>query len=450
MSAINLKNEFAGDTGQETNKDMVSKSNGSIPATYYNSGFELSHDTYNGIYAASDGLIYYVLCSESIEEGGRMYAFDPATKEIKLCGDLTEVCGEKGLKTIPQGKSHVNFVESNGKLYFGTHIGYYSNVGGMEKMGIPPEGYQPYPGGHLLSFDLRTGKFEDYGVVPHKEGVLTMNMDTHRNIIYGITWPTGYFFRYDVGKREMKDLGRISEEGESGVKEKYRTLCRSVAIDPETGIVYFSTADGFIFHYNPYSDQIAPIVEDNLRKDYFGQYDPASPGHMGYNWRQVFWYPPHKSIYGVHGNSGYFFRFDPEAKRVEVLDRVTSKSSQRSGMFDQFSYGYLGLLLGHDQRTVYYLTGAPLFVNGKRVAGKSSTAKGEAKGLENLHLVTYDVLTYHYQDHGPVYFKDGTAPLYVNSIAVGYDGHIYFLGRVTEHDKTRTDLISIPDPLRLS
>jgi hypothetical protein len=438
MNTVDLKND----------KEVLSKNNRGIKATYYDSGFELSHDTYNGIYAASDGLIYYVLCSESIEEGGKMYAFDPAAKKIRFCGDLTEVCGEKEWKTIPQGKSHVNFIESNGKLYFGTHIGYYTNVDGMEKMGIPPEGYQPYPGGHLLSFDLKTGKFEDFGIVPYKEGVLTMNMDTRRNIIYGITWPTGYFFSYDVVKKEMKDLGRISEDGENGVKEKYRTLCRSIAIDPDTGIAYFSTADGIIFRYSADTGHIEPIVEDNLKKDYFGLYDPASPGHMGYNWRQVFWYPQHKCVYGVHGNSGYFFRFDPAAGRVELLDRITSRPSQRSGMFDLFSYGYLGLLLGHDQRTVYYLTGSPLFINGKRVAGKANTAKGEAKGLENLHLVTYDILTYHYQDHGPVCFKDGSAPLYVNSIAVGRDGHIYFLGRITENNKTRTDLISIPDPLK--
>lgn len=247
MNSINLKNESSGRLSQETNKEATSKSSGGIRATYYNSGFELSHDTYNGIYAASDGLIYYVLCSESIEEGGKMYAFDPATKKITLCGDLTEVCGEKGLRTIPQGKSHVSFVESNGKLYFATHIGYYTSIDGMEKMGVPPEGYHPYPGGHLLSFDLKTGKFEDYGIVPHKEGVLTMNMDIRRNIIYGITWPTGYFFKYDLEKGQMENLGCTSEGGENGIKEKYRTLCRSIAIDPDTGVAYFSTADGIIF-----------------------------------------------------------------------------------------------------------------------------------------------------------------------------------------------------------
>ncbi len=448
MSTIDLKNELSGNAILGTDKKVLSKNNGSIKATYYNSGFELSHDTYNGIYAASDGLIYYVLCSESIEEGGKMYAFDPATKKITLCGDLTEVCGEKELKTIPQGKSHVSFIESNGKLYFATHIGYYTNIDGMDKMGVPPEGYRSYPGGHLLSFDLETRKFEDYGIVPHKEGVLTMNMDTHRNIIYGITWPTGYLFRYDLKKGEMENIGRTSEDGENGVKEKYRTLCRSIAIDPDTGIAYFSTADGIIFRYSPDTSQIEPIAEDNLRKDYFGQYDPASPGHMGYNWRQVFWYPQDRSIYGVHGNSGYFFRFDPEIKRVEVLDRITSKPSQRSGMFDQFSYGYLGMVLGNNQHTVYYLTGSPIYINGKRLIGKSCTAKGEAKGLENLNLITYDILTHQYKDHGTIYFEDGSNPLYVNSIAIGCDGHIYFLGRVTENNKTRTDLISIPDPLK--
>ena len=61
-------------------------------------------------------------------------------------------------------------------------------------------------------------------------------------------------------------------------------------------------------------------------------------------------------------------------------------------MFDQFSYGYLGFTLEVKTNTLYYLTGAPIYdETGRRVAGKNSTAKGEAKGLENLHLVTYNL-----------------------------------------------------------
>ena len=51
-----------------------------------------------------------------------------------------------------------------------------------------------------------------------------------------------------------------------------------------------------------------------MKKDYFGLYDPTFSGHMGYNWRQVVWYPAEKAFYGVHGNSGYLFRFDPAAR----------------------------------------------------------------------------------------------------------------------------------------
>ena len=173
---------------------------------------------------------------------------------------------------------------------------------------------------------------------------------------------------------------------------------------------------------------------------------PHCPGSMGYNWRQTIWYAPEKMIYGVHGNSGYLFRFDPRAARVEVLERLTSEPSQRSGMYDQFSYGYLGFTLGPDGRTIYYLTGGPIYEDGKRVTGKATTAKGEAKGLEELHLVTYDIPNSKYIDHGAIVYDNGDRPTYVNSIAVGKDGTIYTLARITEHDRTRADLISIPSP----
>ena len=122
------------------------------------------------------------------------------------------------------------------------------------------------------------------------------------------------------------------------------------------------------------------MAGDDLKKDYFGLYDPTSPGHMAYNWRQVVWYAPDKQVYGVHGNSGYLFRFDPRAERVEVLDRITSEPSKRSGMFDQFSYGYLGFTLGPDGKTLYYLTGGPIYVDGKRVKGKDEHRQGRVEG----------------------------------------------------------------------
>jgi len=417
-----------------------------LVARVHDSGFPLAHDTYNGMGTGSDGRIYYVLCTESLDVGAKMYAYDPATDRSRLLGDLTEACGEAGLKAIPQGKSHVNFVESGGKLYFATHVGYYSIVDGMEKIGIPPAGYQPYPGGHFLSYDLASGKFEELGKAPHGEGILTMNMDTNRGRVYGITWPAGHVLRLDLRTRDLKNLGTFAKEGENGRGAEYRTLCRSMAANPADGSVYFSNGDGAIFRYRVDTDAVETVSGEDLRKDYFGLYDPTSPGHMGYNWRQTVWYAPEQAVYGVHGNSGYLFRYVPGRNQVEVLDRLTSAPSQRSGMFDQFSYGYLGFTLGPDSQTLHYLTGGPVYVDGKRVKGKDSTAMGESKGIENLHLITYSIPHRRYTDQGPIFYENGDRPAYVNAIAVGKDGTVYTLARLKRNGKTLTDLISIKGP----
>ncbi len=420
----------------------------SLTAHTYNSGFNLSHDSYNGIGTASDGKIYYVLSSESIDVGAQIYSYDPATDKITHLGDLTEVCGEKGLKAIPQNKSHVGFWESRGKLYFASHIGYYTIRNGMETVGVPPPGYKVYPGGHFLSYDLAIGKFENYAIAPHLEGIIAMTMDPQRGRLYGLTWPTGYFIYYDLAKKELRDLGRVTALGESVRGPQYRTLCRSLAVDPADGSVYFTTSEGYILRYRYDRDAIEKVEGEDLKKDYFGSYDPTSPGTMAYNWRQVVWYAPDKMVYGVHGNSGYLFRFDPRQPRVEVLDRLTSLPSQRSGVFDEFSYGYLGFTLGPDGHTLHYLTGGPIYVKGRRMVGKASTAKGESKGEEDLHLITYDIPTLKYADHGPIFLEDGQRPSYVNSIAVGKDGSVYFLSRITENGHTRTDLIGIRGPFK--
>ncbi len=428
--------------------DGNSYSGKKIKASTYDSGFALGHDSYNAMGTGSDGRIYYVLSSENIDQGARMFRFDPKSRKIDMVGDITEACGEKGLKAIPQGKSHVNFVETGGKLYFATHVGVYSIVEGKEMMGIPPEGYKSYPGGHLLSYDIKSGKFEDYGIAPNKEGVLTFNMDTKRGRMFALTWPSGIFYRYDLATRNQKSFGKMCAEGEDGVGPTYRTVCRSIAVDLDDGSAYFTTSEGTILRYDAKSDSVVTVPGEDMKKDYFGLYDPTSPGHMGYNWRQAIWRARDKKIYAVHGNSGYLFRFDPKAPRIEVLDRITSEPSKRSGMFDQFSYGYLGFGIGPDNKTIHYLTGAPIYVDGKRLAGKSSTAMGEAKGLENLHLITYDIEKNRYKDHGAVFYPDGQRPLYVNAITIGRDGMVYTLPRITENGKTRSDLVAFPGPLK--
>ncbi len=415
----------------------ASSGSGVLRARLHPSGFDQSHDNYNSCFQASDGRVYYVLCSASIDVGAQMFRFDPSSQRVQHLGDLTAAAGEKDLKAIPQGKSHVNFVEWRGKLFFATHMGYYTLERGKEEAGVPPSGYKPYPGGHFLSYDLATGKFEDLARVPGGEGILDMAMDTRRGRLYGLTWPSGLFFLYDLAKRELKGLGRTSKEGEKGVGTSYRALCRTLAVDPEDGSVYFTTSEGDIQRYRYDSDSIERVEGCSLKKDYFGCWSPDRPGHMGYNWRQVVWYVEEKVFYGVHGNSGYLFRFDPRAKKVEVLDRIASEPSRKSGTYDRFSYGYLGLTLGPDGHTLYYLTGAP-----------RQQARPEDEGEEDVHLVTYDIPSGKYLDHGTVALEDGRRLGWAQALAVGREGEVYTVSQVKEDGKARAELVSFRDPLR--
>jgi len=64
----------------------------------------------------------------------------------------------------------------------------------------------------------------------------------------------------------------------------------------------------------------------------------------------------------------------------------------------------------------------------RRVAGKSKTAMG---------------------NRGTIFYENGDRPLYVNSIAVGRNGTVYFITRITRNGRTRADLVEVPATWRL-
>ena len=422
-----------------------------LQANFYDSGFSLADDNYNACFRASNGKVYYVLCSGSVETGAQMYAYDSATGNIGHVADLTDAAGEKGLHAVPQGKGHSVFVEYKGKLFFATHIGYYnpSTAAGQELAGTPPPGYKPYPGGHFLSYDLATRKFESLAKAPVGEGIISFMMDPDRGRLYGITWPSGLFLRYDMQSHQLKNFGPFTLGGEKGIPGKtFRVICRSLALDPDDGSVYFTTADGGILEYHYNTDSLEKLKECNLRKDVFGKIDPSMPGTMGYNWRQTLWYPPQKVFYGVHGRSGYLFKFDPRARKVEMVDRLVSDATYRSGMYDRFAYGYLGFELGPDGHTIYYLTGSPLTsTGGPRATSTPADKVAAGNEDEDIHFVTYDIASGKRVDHGVLQLANGLRPFFAESIAVG-SKNIYTVAKVRDKEgHVRVDLLSFPNPL---
>jgi len=413
-----------------------------LDARLHPSGFALADSNFYSLNLASDGRLYYTLSSHNIDTHGRVYRYDPAADKVERVCILGEVAGEVGLKALPQGKSHSPFFERNGILYFATHYGYFATTNKREEPAEVPEGYKPYPGGHLMSYDMTTGELRDLAKAPPEEGIITINMDVDRGRIYGLTWPKGHFLVYDADSGELRDLGAVCGGGEIGRGDQYFCLVRSFAVDPRDGMVYFTCADGRVRRYNIDTDAVETLEGQSMKRDIFGAWDHTVAGHQGYNWRDITWHDETQLFWGVHPKSGWLFTFDPPNRRIELVERICADELRRDGRFEPFRYGYLSLKFGRDRETIYYLTGVPDFVadDGREV-------------METTHLITYNIRTGGYIDHVVLRLADGRYSPMSQCLAIGPDGRLYACPWIEKPDRApddrvrwQCDLISFADP----
>ena len=280
-----------------------------VPVTLHPSGFDKSDSNFFSLTVASDGNVYYTLCSHDVDTHGRVYRYTPAADSVVMLGDFGQITGQAGRKVIPQGKSHAKLEELDGTLYVATHFGFYApEENAKEAPGAPPPGYAPYPGGHILAYDMAGETFTDLAKAPEGEGILTFGIDRRRRRLYGLTWPSGLFFYYDLDSGALRNLGKVSRDGELGSGDRYLCLCRSFAIVPDTGVLYLTNATGEILCYDPERDSIRTLEHETLKRDILGAWDPHTPGHQGYCWRVTLWNPARQAFYGVHPGSGYLFQ----------------------------------------------------------------------------------------------------------------------------------------------
>lgn len=95
--------------------------------------------------------------------------------------------------------------------------------------------------------------------------------------------------------------------------------------------------------------------------------------------------------------------------------------------------GYLGLALGANGHTLYYLTGA--------LPGNKGGVKAQPDQKEGAHLITYDVSDGKYVDHGQILLNDGASIRAPQSLVIGLDGTLYTLPYVVRNGKTGIDRI---------
>lgn len=433
-----------------------------IIAKEHSSGFVLSDSNFYSLNVLSDGDVYYTLCSHNIDTHGRIYRYNPEKDTVTLFADLGVVTKETGKKTLPHGKSHSPIFDVDGKIYFCTHYGFYQGNEGKEEPAPPPEGYSPYPGGKIMEYDRATGEFHILGCAPSEEGIVTMNMDTERKSMYCLTWPKGYLLYYDIGRKELRNMGQVSRGGEVGLGDNYLCLCRDFAIDPRDGMVYFTNADGQILRFDREAGKVEALSRVHLRKDVFGFLDPHKGGHQGYNWRKILWNPSYEKFFGVHAKTGYLFSFDPRTEKIEILERICSEYSRKNGLYEFFRYGYLTLTMAPgDPDTLYYITGFYQFRNPNEEQKRTELLQGSydqsEKSYEDImsyiSLITYHIPAGTYTDHGVIQLEDGRYPTLTQSAAIHPNGRIYTCpwiekpGRKAgEPFRQYCELISFPKP----
>jgi hypothetical protein len=213
-------------------------------------------------------------------------------------------------------------VSTQGEVFIGGSIG-VDNGGG---------GYENYAGGHLLKYahrndeqtQIRIGHplaVTDLGAPVAGDGIYSLAIDRKAGTIYGLTYPHGHFFSYDLSGSRFHAHGQVATERMPGEKfENEYAIGRALAIDDD-GIVFTSGQGGRLCRLVPSSGALESL---NL-------YLPGVLGREVYN-RVDAWAAADGMLYGGTSD-GYLFRLDPKALHVENLGKPLNQARIRGLAF---------------------------------------------------------------------------------------------------------------------
>lgn len=392
-----------------------------IDCEFFQPDFLVADCNYHSLASASDGKIYFTLGTHAPGSAARFYSFDPRTETISFVAEMDKVVGEDAAGDISQGKIHTRFFEHGGKLWFASHTSFYEE-------GLPGVNYgerTPYSGGHFMSYDLATEKFEDLATVFPSEGIISMTMDKENEVLYGITWPSGLLVSYDVKADDLRTWGAVQDRGEWGPHpEEWDRICRTLGVDPE-GSVYGSTMDGRIWKYDRKEARRVSYIDGlDLSKVPFTQSASETlKGDFQNNWRVIEWNPDTNSFWGVLFETATLFEFDPANTYIRSVADLRPEPYQ--GMPRNPETSQLGFLLGPNN-TIFYLAHGPAI----EIEGKPKVQSG-------LYLFTYEIDKGKFTNHGAVISSDQRRPFFAESLTTGADDHLYTVAWVEVTDPER-------------
>lgn len=199
-----------------------------------------------------EGRLFFSLCSElTTGEYAKLMEYDYESNSVKEHLYARDVILPRD-RNIRDSKFHTSTCQRNdGSLILVTHTtdkspyhpawlpeAYYNSV------------YEGYPGGNLISYDPDSGKTQYLGIPAIRESIYGAKYDHVNDVYYMLGFMRGHLYRYDFSRKEVKDLGQVTE------KATYRLV---VGSDDN---IYFSTRSGVLKRINTAENKVENLNID--------------------------------------------------------------------------------------------------------------------------------------------------------------------------------------------
>jgi hypothetical protein len=230
--------------------------------------------------------------------------------------------------------------------------------------------------GHLINLQIGPDNkinIRDLGIPIKGEGILSLTIDEGKRVLYGVSYPSGLFFKYIIATEEVKTYNAIavSDQQIDTLKEYGLTplnyLCRSLI--QANGLIFGSSPVNKIFYFETETESfhIVQDIPEVWGRRALGQVESWAKASNG-------------KIYGGNAGDGQLFEIDPLTKNVKNLGKPIGMNRLRGLCFgnDGKLYGIAGAqpgyshLFSYDDREGFKDLGNPEF---------TMTAPGIGQGI---------------------------------------------------------------------
>lgn len=222
-------------------------------------------------------------------------------------------------------------------------------------------------GGHLIAVGVNASgdiDIHDLGVLIPNEGIFSLTIDARKKILYGISYPSGWFFTYTIDAKSIrvfKDIAPTHKDLQTFyeyVLEPEDYLCKAL-IESNQGLIFGSLPINRLFCFDPKTQGffiLSDSIPEVIGRGNLGQVESWAKAKNG-------------RLYGGNAGDGQLFELNPVTKKVKNLGKPAMMPHIKGLTFarDGKLYGIAGGLPGYshlfsyDEDKGFKVLGDPLF-----------------------------------------------------------------------------------------